>query len=52
MVKCPRCGYDNISSSTYCVNCSYILKKPSDEKKKSGWNMGMAKKIILLSLMP
>ena len=48
MVKCPRCGYDNLSSSTYCVNCSYILKKPSDEKKKSGWNMGMAKKIAII----
>lgn len=48
MVKCPRCGYDNISSSTYCVNCSYILKKPSDEKKKSGWNMGTGKKIAII----
>lgn len=48
MVKCPRCGYDNISSSTYCVNCSYPLKKPSDSEKKSGWNMGTAKKIAII----
>ena len=48
MVKCPRCGYENIPSSTYCVNCSYILKKSSAEEKKSGWSIGTAKKIVLI----
>ncbi|MCR5026784.1 MAG: zinc finger Ran-binding domain-containing protein [Methanobrevibacter sp.] len=48
MVKCPRCGYDNSSSSTYCVNCSYILKGSSTGKKKGGWNMGTGKKIVLI----
>ena len=48
MVKCPRCGYDNISSSTYCVNCSYILKGSPTGKKKGGWNMGTGKKIVLI----
>lgn len=48
MVKCPRCGYENISSSTYCVNCSYTLKKAPVEKKKGGWSMGIAKKIVLI----
>ena len=48
MVKCPRCGYDNISASTYCVNCSYPLKNASAENKKSRWNMGMGKKIVII----
>lgn len=48
MVKCPRCGYENLSSSTYCVNCSYTLKHAPVEEKKSRWNMGMAKKIVLI----
>ena len=48
MVKCPRCGYDNLSSSTYCVNCSYILKGQPTGKKKSGWNIGTGKKIALV----
>jgi hypothetical protein len=48
MVKCPRCGYDNLPSTTYCENCSYILKGTSTVEKKSGWNMGTAKKIALI----
>ena len=48
MVKCPRCGYDNVSSSTYCVNCSYILKGSPTGQKKGGWNMGTGKKIALI----
>ena len=48
MVKCPRCGYDNLASSTYCVNCSYILKSKSAAKKKSGWNIKTGKKIALV----
>ncbi|MBR0270527.1 MAG: zinc ribbon domain-containing protein [Methanobrevibacter sp.] len=48
MVKCPRCGYDNLSSSTYCVNCSYILSGSPTGQKKSGWKMGTAKKILLI----
>ena len=48
MVKCPRCGYDNLSSSTYCVNCSYILNGSPTGKKRGGWNMGIGKKIVLI----
>ncbi len=48
MVKCPRCGYDNISSSTYCVNCSYVLSGSPTGQKKGGWKMGTAKKILLI----
>ena len=62
MVKCPRCGYDNLSSTTYCVNCSYVLKDSSIRKNdssirkndssirknKSEWKMGTAKKIALI----
>ena len=48
MVKCPRCGYDNLSSSTYCENCSYILKGSPTGQKRGGWNMGIGKKIVLI----
>ena len=48
MVKCPRCGYENKSSSTYCVNCSYILSGAPTGQKKTGWQMGTAKKIALI----
>ena len=37
MVKCPRCGHDNLSSTTYCENCSYILKgSPTGQKRVDG----------------
>lgn len=48
MVKCPRCGHDNISSTTYCENCSYILNGSPTGQKKGGWKMGTAKKIVLI----
>lgn len=48
MVKCPRCGYDNDSSSTYCENCSYILNGSPTGQKRGGWKMGTAKKIALV----
>lgn len=48
MVKCPRCGYDNLSSSTYCVNCSYIMNASPTGQEKGGWKMGTAKKIVLI----
>lgn len=48
MVKCPRCGYDNLSSSTYCENCSYILDGSPTGQKGKGWKMGTAKKIALI----
>ena len=53
MVKCPRCGYENASSSVYCDNCAYLLsdKKSSDLKKtkeKNSWNIGLGKKIIIV----
>ena len=25
MVKCPRCGYENSATATYCDNCAYLL---------------------------
>ena len=49
MVKCPRCGYENASSSVYCKNCDYLLKNPNArDKKKGSWNMGLGKKIVLV----
>ena len=51
MVKCPRCGYENPSTSVYCNNCNYLLKDPngeSNKKRVGGWNMGMGKKIVLV----
>ncbi|MBR6024241.1 MAG: zinc ribbon domain-containing protein [Methanobrevibacter sp.] len=48
MVKCPRCGHDNLSSTTYCENCSYILKGSPTGQKKGEWNIGTAKKIVLI----
>ena len=51
MVRCPRCGYENATSSTYCDNCGYILstqtQNPSNSKRK-GWNVGIAKKIVIV----
>ena len=53
MVKCPRCGYENASSSVYCDNCAYLLsnKKDTNLRKKSSkksWNVGFGKKIIIV----
>ena len=48
MVKCPRCGYENDSSSTYCVNCTYILNGSPTGQKNKGWNMSTGKKIVLI----
>ncbi len=48
MVKCPRCGHDNLSSTTYCENCSYILKGSPTGQKKGGWKLGTVKKIALI----
>ena len=48
MVKCPRCGYDNDSSATYCVRCSHIMSASPTGQKKTGWKMGTAKKIALI----
>lgn len=52
MVRCPRCGYENSSSSVYCKNCSYLLQSPRQDnnaKANNGtWAVGMAKKIIMV----
>ena len=53
MVKCPRCGYENSSSSTYCDNCAFLLadlngKKVSHTKRTKRWNVGLGKKIIIV----
>ncbi len=53
MVKCPRCGYENASSSVYCDNCAYLLSEKNsarvDNGRKPGrWNVGMAKKIVIV----
>ncbi len=53
MVKCPRCGYDNPTTSTYCRNCAYLLedadgKKISYTKRTNSWNIGMGKKIVIV----
>ena len=53
MVKCPRCGYENSSTSVYCDNCAYRLadsegNRINNTKRESSWNMGTGKKIILV----
>ena len=52
MVKCPRCGYENASSSVYCHNCSYLLSESNastiNNSKKRRWNIGIAKKIVII----
>lgn len=53
MVKCPRCGYENSVSSKYCDNCAYLLtdsdgNRTNYNKRTSGWNVGIAKKIVIV----
>ena len=53
MVKCPRCGYNNSSSSVYCKNCDYRLEdskgnRINNTKRESSWNMGLGKKIVIV----
>ena len=51
MVKCPRCGYENATSSMYCDNCGYILTSSSNKTKsnnRKSWNVGIAKKIVIV----
>lgn len=52
MVKCPRCGYENATSSIYCDNCGYIItqggNKSTNAKGRKGWNVGIAKKIVIV----
>ena len=52
MVKCPRCGFENATSSIYCDNCGYILTSSiNNAGKKSNrkrWNVGIAKKIVIV----
>ena len=53
MVKCPRCGYENSSSSVYCDNCAYRLEdshgnRINNTRRESSWNMGLGKKIIII----
>lgn len=53
MVKCPRCGYENSSASTYCVNCMYVLSQDNvstvnNSKNRKGWNIGMARKLMIV----
>ncbi|WP_458403986.1 zinc ribbon domain-containing protein [Methanobrevibacter sp.] len=52
MVKCPRCGYENASTSVYCDNCSYLLHNSRANNKtkvrNGAWAVGMAKKIIIV----
>ena len=53
MVKCPRCGYENSATATYCENCAYLLtdykgNRLVQNKRTSSWNMGIAKKIVIV----
>ena len=53
MVKCPRCGYENSSSSVYCDNCAYRLTDENGNinsytRRTSSWNIGIAKKIVII----
>lgn len=53
MVKCPRCGYENSSTSVYCDNCAYLLSDSNGNKitmnrREKSWNMGLGKKIVIV----
>ena len=53
MVKCPRCGYENSSSSVYCDNCAYLLtdekgRRINNNQRTSSWNIGIFKKIVIV----
>ena len=53
MVRCPRCGYENATSSQYCDNCAYPLSnrnsKPINKSKRDRkWGMGVAKKVVIV----
>ena len=53
MVKCPRCGYENSSSSVYCDNCAYRLTDQNGNintytRRTSSWNIGIGKKIVII----
>ena len=53
MVKCPRCGYENSSSSIYCDNCAYLLadsdgNKINNVKRNRSWSLGIGKKIVIV----
>ena len=53
MVKCPRCGYENSSSSIYCDNCAYRLSdskgnRINNSRRNNSWNMGIGKKIVIV----
>ena len=53
MVKCPRCGYENSIHAAYCDNCAYRLTDSSgyridNAKRKNSWNIGIAKKIVIV----
>ena len=53
MVKCPRCGYENSTTAVYCDNCAFLLsdsdgKKIDMIKRESSWNIGIAKKIVIV----
>ncbi|WP_405290145.1 zinc ribbon domain-containing protein [Methanobrevibacter sp.] len=53
MVKCPRCGYENSTASTYCVNCMYVLSQEKGEtvnnsKNNKGWNISIARKLMIV----
>ena len=53
MVRCPRCGYENSSTAVYCDNCAYLLadsegNRIKNTKRESSWNMGIAKKIVIV----
>lgn len=52
MVKCPRCGYENNSTSRFCVNCTYPIKNSNSKGKlenRSKWErLGAGKKITIV----
>ena len=53
MVKCPRCGYENLSSAVYCDNCAYLLSdskgnRITNTKRESSWNISIGKKIVIV----
>ena len=51
MVKCPRCGYENSATAMYCDNCAYLLTDQHgnrNDKRPTGWRMGIAKKIFII----
>ncbi len=53
MVKCPRCGYENVYDAVYCDNCAYLLadtdgRKINNTRRTNRWNISTIRKVIIV----